>query len=141
MDECLKRFPIFSSQAFRRRRCFGLPLTSFGMPGRFLEGVLSLVTDSRYSSTGITEALKSNFGDKTPLFGSPTGATKIAIVATTTEDSSTCIFTNYNGPEIRPQNCGKENSCIPLRRAMINNLGYKLIRPKDASSELLVWQA
>lgn len=77
------------------------------MPGRCLEMLLSLVTDSRYCSAGITKALKLAFGDNSSLFGSVTGGTKVVVVATTAEDSSTCIFTNYNGPEKRPQDCGK----------------------------------
>jgi hypothetical protein len=87
--------------AFRRRQLFGVPLTSLGIPGRLIDMLLSLVMDSRYSSAGITEALKLAFGDESSLFGSSTGGTKVAVVATTTEDSSTCIFTNYNGPEKR----------------------------------------
>jgi len=40
------------------------------------------------------------------LFNNNAGGAKVAIVGTTTEDSSTCIFTNYNGPETRPDQAG-----------------------------------
>jgi hypothetical protein len=67
---------------------------------------MSLATDSKYGSTGITKALVSAFGNDRSLFKSSAGGTKVAVVATTTGDSSTCLFTNYNGPRTRSDDCG-----------------------------------
>ena len=106
VEECMGKFVELSRLAFEKRRCFGLPLTSNGMFRRFLEVILSFVTDSRYSSTGITSALKSAFGENRPFFESSAAGTKVAVVATTTQDSSTCIFTNYNGPGSRSSESG-----------------------------------
>ncbi|PVH69797.1 hypothetical protein DL98DRAFT_598335 [Cadophora sp. DSE1049] len=64
-----------------------------------IELLLSLISDSRYGSSGITKALKSVFRDDVSLFENTAGGAKVAVVGTTTENSSTCIFTNYNGPE------------------------------------------
>jgi hypothetical protein len=79
---------------------------------RALQTVLSFATDSRYNSSGITQALVSAFGDEKPLFESSCGGAKVAVVAATTEESSTCIFTNYNGPQERSPKCGMFSSCI-----------------------------
>ncbi|TVY13661.1 Calcium-independent phospholipase A2-gamma [Lachnellula arida] len=123
VEECIQQFQNLSSLAFRKRRCFGLPLASIGFIRRSLEVLLSFATDSRYGSAGINAALKTAFGSDSYLFNSETGGTKVAIVATTTEDSSTCIFTNYNMAEDRSQDCG-----------------YKLIRPASPNNELRVWE-
>jgi len=68
---------------------------------------MSLARDSRYSSSGITRALTSAFGSTSSLFDLPARGTKLAVVATKNKDSSTCIFTNYNGPGARSPNCGE----------------------------------
>jgi hypothetical protein len=73
------------------------------------------------------------------MFEVSAGGTKLAVLATTTEDSSTCIFTNYNGPETRSPHCG--TVAITCSSILLIIIGYKLIRPEDASKELLVWQA
>ena len=83
-----------------------LPWASLTLLRRPVELLLSLATDSRYSSSGITKALKSAFKEDSMLFNNNAGGAKVAIVGTTTEDSSTCIFTNYNGPETRPDQAG-----------------------------------
>ena len=68
--------------------------------------MLSFATDCRYNSSGVTEALVSAFGDTQSMFEQSCGGAKVAVVAATIEDASTCIFTNYNGPERRSQECG-----------------------------------
>ena len=86
-------------------RYFGFSFASLRRPGQILEAMLSHLGDSKYSSTGITQALITAFGDQSLLFEASTRGTKVGVVATA-EDSSTCLFTNYNGPEIRSPRCG-----------------------------------
>ncbi|TVY92352.1 Calcium-independent phospholipase A2-gamma [Lachnellula willkommii] len=124
VDECIARFKELSSLAFRKKKFFDLPLIPSNAIRGFLETILAIATDSKYSSTGINTALQAAFGEAGPFFGSSSGGTKVAIVATTTDDSTTCVFANYNGPENRSKDCG-----------------YKLIRPNNIDKELLVWQA
>jgi hypothetical protein len=107
VKECITRFQSFSTLAFRGRRVFGLQLKSLGIFRRFFEILFSFVTDSKYDSSGITEALVSAFGETHSMFEQPCGGAKVAVVAATIEDATTCIFTNYNGPEKRPQDCGQ----------------------------------
>ncbi|CZR55716.1 uncharacterized protein PAC_05604 [Phialocephala subalpina] len=124
VSECTKQFQNLSAHVFRKRRCLGFPVSSLGILRRPLEILVSCATDSRYSSTGINEALTEAFGSEFALFDASCGGTKVAVVATTTDNTSTCIFSNYNGPEKRAKDCG-----------------YKLIRPADKNKEFRTWQA
>ncbi len=61
---------------------------------------------SQYSSTRINTVFKKALGAEETLFGCSGSNTKVAVVATSTKDSSTYIFSNYNGPGQRPRSCG-----------------------------------
>lgn len=107
IDECITQFKTLSNLAFSRKKYFNLPLVPFGTVRNFFGIIGALVTDSKYSSKGINTALKSAFGETSSLFGSSGGkGTKVAIVATTTDEATTCVFANYNGPETRSKDCG-----------------------------------
>ncbi|KAH8787540.1 acyl transferase/acyl hydrolase/lysophospholipase, partial [Hyaloscypha sp. PMI_1271] len=124
VDECTNQFQRLSRVVFEKRWYCRIPLISVSVLRPCLDIIWSFATDSRYSSSGVNRALKSAFGDISSVFQSPCGGTKVAVVATTTNDTSTCLFTNYNGPESRS-----------------SSSGYKIIRPDNAEQELLVWQA
>jgi uncharacterized membrane protein len=68
---------------------------------------LSFLTDSRYPAEAIEKAVKIAYGESGTLWKAST-STKIAITATTTDDSSTVIFCNYNGAD-RSEECGKSS--------------------------------
>jgi hypothetical protein len=94
IDECDTKFQKLAKMAFRSR----IP--------RFLRRAqlfFSFATDSKYSSTGIEGAVKLAYGEDRLLFGNATSS-KVAITGTTTNSSSTVIFSNYNGD--RPEDCG-----------------------------------
>lgn len=71
--------------------------------------LLPCITGSKYSSTGIDEVMKSDFGIESNLFGRSC-STKVAVTGTTTDDSSTVLFTSYNGKK-RPEDCGRHSNC------------------------------
>jgi len=98
IDECIDQFHKLSRTAFQPRR-----LTSCLLLQGFL---FSLLADSRYPSSGINAAVKQAYGEKL-LFDCSGNGTKIAVTATRTKDSLTYLFTNYNGCEDRPNDCGK----------------------------------
>ncbi|KFY65872.1 hypothetical protein V496_02280 [Pseudogymnoascus sp. VKM F-4515 (FW-2607)] len=102
VEECDNKYETLSGVAFHT----GLPpqLHSIGVIQMIRHVIVSCTTGSRYSSSGIKKAICSSFGEDAVLFGNAT-STKIAITATTTDKSSTVIFTNYNGPQ-RPVGCG-----------------------------------
>jgi hypothetical protein len=65
--------------------------------------------DSRYDTDLLEEVLKQEFGTTQRLFDAVTNGksgTKISITATTVSDSKLCLFTNYNGGDVR-KNAGK----------------------------------
>ncbi|KAH8807070.1 hypothetical protein F5884DRAFT_675774 [Xylogone sp. PMI_703] len=121
VQECEKRFVSLAQLAFQKR--IAIPLATPRWLRQCIELVLSIVTDSRYSSAGITTAVKLAYGADSSLFQSTCGSTKVGITATTIEDATTCIFTNYNRPNLG------ENDC-----------GYRLIPPEDDSKEMRVWE-
>ncbi|KAJ8067019.1 hypothetical protein OCU04_004399 [Sclerotinia nivalis] len=123
VDKCLTNFQEFSQLIFRKRVRFGRKFPALGYLSRVVEGILSIAADSRYSSANINNALQKTFGMDSSLFEADSGV-KIGVIATTTDDCSTCIFTNYNGQETRSESCG-----------------YRIIRPEDKTKELFIWQA
>ena len=105
MGKCLDKFQSISNVTFRKRRHFGFSLASLGPPGQILGAIFSLVGDRMYNSPRITKALTTAFGGRSLLFEVLARGTKVTVISTT-EDSSTCLFTNYNGPQTRSTNCG-----------------------------------
>ncbi|OAF58334.2 hypothetical protein VC83_06606 [Pseudogymnoascus destructans] len=99
--------------------------------------ILSCATGSHYSSSGINKAVCSSFGEDKLLLGNAT-STKIAITATTTDKSSTVIFSNYNGPQ-RPVGCGAWNIPSYTSRMLIEK-GY-MTPSGEVGREMKVWEA
>ena len=107
VQECDNQYEMFAEVAFRDGLPFQLHSIAGGLVQTIRHIILSCATGSRYSSSGINKAVCSSFGEDKLLFGNAT-STKIAITATTTDKSSTVIFSNYNGPQ-RPVGCGACN--------------------------------
>lgn len=110
MEECLERFVTLARKAFS--------------PRNFAHFMISYLADSQYSATGLEDALKEAFGTKTMLEWSEpcNSGVKVAVTATTIEDSSPCIFSNYNGIGTRSIECG-----------------YRMVR--DNSKKVSIWEA
>ncbi|KAH0545344.1 hypothetical protein FGG08_000643 [Glutinoglossum americanum] len=81
----------------------------------------ALPTSNQHSSSTIDSDLKSIFGKHKTLFECSANGTKIAVTATKSKDSLTCIFSNYNGVERKPRN-------------------HRLIRSEKLKDEMLIWQ-
>jgi hypothetical protein len=103
----MEQFMQLSNLAFHKGSWLDLPFNPFKSLRSFLDMLISFTTDSRYPSLGIEQALKAAFGDTQKFFENSGGGTKVAIVASTTRTSSTCIIANYNGQEKRSQECGR----------------------------------
>ncbi|KAI9883965.1 MAG: hypothetical protein M1823_004243 [Watsoniomyces obsoletus] len=115
----LKKFKEFTKLAFRPRMACSFPFFT-----RFLNMVVALVTDSRYSTSNFESTLIQAFSLPRTMFWNSEGNIKVGVTATTTNDSDTCIFTNYNGIVTRPTDCG-----------------YRVVRAVKAIDELQVWEA
>ncbi len=105
VDECTGHFQDFARLAFRRRRFCGLPAFTSPLLQRAQDILYSMTTGSRYGSSGVEKAMKEAFGEKKSFFECSSSGTKVAVTATTTNDSTTCLMTNYNGPKHRTK-CG-----------------------------------
>jgi len=88
----------------------------------------------------LEEALKEAFG-LGPVFDSPKSqpsGMKFAVTATTILDATLCLISNYNGKGTPSRDSSKLK---PLRSTNTNILGYKHLRAKKATDEILLWEA
>ncbi|PWW78977.1 hypothetical protein C7212DRAFT_341589 [Tuber magnatum] len=88
------------------------------------ELLISYLADSRYKARGLENALLKAFGTSGNLFdycGNCISRTKVAATATTTEDTSACLFTNCNRPSTRLDQCVQDVPLLP--HDMVLSLG------------------
>jgi hypothetical protein len=98
-------FERLSKFAFQPRFFFNIPIIS-----HVLNLFFSYFFDGRYSADNLEAALQEVFGNNRSLidFSRATAAgTRVGFPVTTIQDTSTCVFTNYNGIGKRPEGCGK----------------------------------
>jgi hypothetical protein len=97
---------LIAAGLFCRRLSVG-ECTRFSQDTAHARSLLQLVPDSprRYSSTRVNAVFRRVLGPGQTLFGC-SGSAKVGLVATSTKDSSTCLFTSYNGPAMRSSPCG-----------------------------------
>ncbi|KAK6428380.1 hypothetical protein LTR95_015477 [Oleoguttula sp. CCFEE 5521] len=98
-DACIEKFEALAQRTFVRSRQANYLI------GRIQQLFVSYLRDCQYSSAAIEESFQLAFGKDVQLFNPLPDDTKVAITTTTAKDTSTCIFSNYNGPE-RPSNNG-----------------------------------
>ncbi len=74
--------------------------------------------DGHYDANALEDCLKDKLGANDRMFGYQPGvlATKVGVVAATIGNASPVIFTNYNGPGARKDECGKGECCAKRRR-------------------------
>lgn len=136
-EDCSNEFQALSKIAFQSRGLVKLLFLSSRFFRRVCEIISSCVTDSRYSSSGITSAVQNAFGKEKLLFGRSTD-TKLAITGTTTGASYTVLFTNCNGAE-RSSSCGEYRSPMTQARCLIGT-GYRLVRENCIEDEMHLWE-
>lgn len=76
------------------------------------------------------------------MFGYQPGilATKVGVVAATIGNASPVIFTNYNRPGARKEECGKV-SVVRRGKRLNNRSGYAHVRPERFEDEPCIWEA
>ena len=103
--DMFERLAIF---AFEPRFFFKFPMFPRAL-NLSLSIFFSYIFDGRYSADNLEAALQEVFGNNRSLidFSRATAAgTRVGLPVTTIQDTSTCIFTNYNGTGKRPERCG-----------------------------------
>lgn len=105
VDKCVTSFESLATKAFEARRVSRIPLI-----GPLHNLIVAYLADGLYASENLENALKATFGSQKTIldcsYATATGA-KIGIPVTTIKQTSSCIFTNYNGVGVRPAGCGK----------------------------------
>jgi hypothetical protein len=105
IEKCIERADHFAELAFQPRFIPKIPGLSW-----FVSFLVSYFADGYYSPDYLEAILQEEFGkDRSILDCSNATAAgiRIGIPVTTLQDTSTCIFTNYNAIGTRPSNCGK----------------------------------
>ncbi|RDL30200.1 uncharacterized protein BP5553_10478 [Venustampulla echinocandica] len=99
VEHCIERFEDVAEAAFQPRLSLG----------RIIGFIISYFADGRYPVDNLEAALQEAFETERTLLdysrATETG-TRIGLVVATIRDTSTCIFTNYNGVGTRPRGCG-----------------------------------
>ena len=70
--------------------------------------VKCLIADGYYNVTALENCLIDTFGIRRRMFDSPSivSGVKVGITASTISNASTYVFSNYNGPGQRNDECG-----------------------------------
>ena len=73
--------------------------------------------DGHYDANALEDCLKDHLGADDRMFGYRPGvvATRVGVIAATIGNASPVIFTNYNGPGARKEECGK-GECYAQRQ-------------------------
>ncbi len=134
----MRKFKELTRLAFRQRLSCSIPIFT-----QLVNTFMALVTDSRYSTSNLERTLIQAFSVPPTIFHNSNSNIKIAVTATTTDDSETCIFSNYNGAVKRPADCGKAIFPSHYREMQEADCrqGYRLVREIRPSNELQAWEA
>jgi hypothetical protein len=110
-----------AENSFRPRKLFYIPFM------RKISALVACLTDSQYSSQGLEDALKASFGETRSMLdwtAAQSFSAKVAVTATTINDTLPCLFTNYNDDATRYADCG-----------------YSLEAAGEGTRGALVWEA
>ena len=112
IEKCIERAENFAKFAFQPRLVSRIPAFIPKIPGlsAFVSFLISYFADGCYSADYLEKILQEEFGKERSILdcsnATATG-TRIGIPVTTIQDTTTCIFTNYNAIGTRPLKCGK----------------------------------
>ena len=100
------------------RRLFERPRRRINLITRFRLCLKGWYKDSHYDANALEDCLKENLGADDRMFGYQprVSATKVGVIAATIGNASPVIFTNYNGPGARKEECGKREYCTQRQR-------------------------
>ncbi|KAJ8058493.1 hypothetical protein OCU04_012681 [Sclerotinia nivalis] len=128
IEKCIERAEHFAKFAFQPRFISHIPAFIPRIPGfsAFVSFLISYFADGCYSADYLEEILQEEFGKERSILdcsnATATG-TRIGIPVTTIQDTSICIFTNYNAIGTRPSKCG-----------------YHALQPKCGLGQVPLWK-
>ncbi|KAF7894677.1 uncharacterized protein EAF01_010127 [Botrytis porri] len=128
IEKCIERAEHFAKFTFQPRLISKIPAFIPGIPGFSVLAsfLISYFADGCYSAEHLEAILQEEFGRERSILdcsnATATG-TRIGIPVTTIQDTSTCIFTNYNAIGTRSEKCG-----------------YHALRPKCGLGQIPLWK-
>lgn len=108
VQRCIEQLEPLAKFAFQPRASSGIPILS-----PLLNFLISFFADARYPADNLEAALQEAFGSGRSILDcskATAAGTRVGLPVTTIRDTSTCIFTNYNGVGTRPRGSGKIGS-------------------------------
>ena len=110
VEQCTKSFERLAELAFQPRWLPPRWLPDIPLLSNGLNFLIWYLFDGRYPADNLEAALQETFGDDRSILdcskATATG-TRIGLPVTTIGDTSTCVFTNYNGVGERPADSGE----------------------------------
>ncbi|TGO90888.1 hypothetical protein BPOR_0047g00110 [Botrytis porri] len=113
IEKCIERAEHFAKFTFQPRLISKIPAFIPGIPGFSVLAsfLISYFADGCYSAEHLEAILQEEFGRERSILdcsnATATG-TRIGIPVTTIQDTSTCIFTNYNAIGTRSEKCEQD---------------------------------
>lgn len=119
VELCIERFEGFAKFAFKPRSSSAIPIISpiidfllSGIPiiSPIIDFLVSIFADGRYPADNLEAALQDEFGSERSILDcskATAAGTRVGLPVTTIRDTSTCVFTNYNGVGTRPRGSGR----------------------------------
>jgi len=106
-SQCVRIFDALARKLFER------PQGRTNFITRLRLSLKGWYRDGHYDANALEDCLKHNLGADDRMFGYQPGvvATKVGVIAATIGNASPVIFTNYNGPGARKEECGKGVCC------------------------------
>jgi len=107
VSQCVHVFDALARKLFER------PQGRMNFIKRLRLSLKGWYRDGHYDANALEDCLKEYLGIDDRMFGYQPGilATKVGIIAATIGNASPVIFTNYNGPGAKKEECGKVECC------------------------------
>ena len=103
ISQCVHVFDALARKLFQR------PQGRTGLIKRLRQSLKGWYRDGHYDADALENCLKEYLGTDDRMFGYQPRilSTKVGVIAATIGNASPVIFTNYNGPSARKEECGK----------------------------------
>ncbi len=136
VSECVHIFDALARKLFER------PQGRTNFIKRLRLSLKGWYRDGHYDAKALEDCLKDSLGIDDRMFGYQPGilATKVGVVAATIGNASPVIFTNYNGPGARKDECGKVSVVLGEKR-LNDRSGYTHVRPERFEDEPCILEA
>ena len=136
ISQCVHVFDALAGKLFQR------PQGRTSLIKRLSLTLKGWYKDGHYDARALEHCLREYLGTDDRMFGHKPGvlSTKVGVIASTIGNASPVIFTNYNRPGARKEDCGK---CGYYALGLWANrkIGCTHICPEKIEDEPCIWEA